>query len=100
MQNDMKKTVAITLMAGLLLWSVPTIAIPSPDNPNVVAYYETGPHGIVGEPEYHEGIDLVMRDGPNGNFQQWFYGYSASEGWHGEHSIWKVKNGSCQANWI
>jgi hypothetical protein len=66
-------------------------------NPNVVAFYTSGPHGIPGEPFYHEGMDLVMRMGNTGNFQQWFYGDSEEPvGVHGDHSVWKVmKNGEC-----
>jgi len=62
-------------------------------NPNVVAYYETGPHGIVGESGvYHEGEDIVMRAGKSGNFQQWFYGESdETQGKEGDHSVWLVK---------
>ena len=62
-------------------------------NPNFVVYYPDGLHGIVGEFEDHEGEDLVMRAGQSGNFQQWFYGVSPSEGLHGEHSIWQEKHG-------
>lgn len=70
-------------------------------NPQVVAYYETGSHGIVGENDYHQGIDLVMRDGSNGGFQQWFYGNSTGDGLHGDHSVWRVlKNGeTCSNGW-
>ncbi len=71
-------------------------------NPNIVAYYPTGPHGIPGESEYHEGMDIVMATDSNGNFQQWFYGWSASEGLHGEHSVWKIrKDGKdCDKGWL
>ena len=56
-------------------------------NPNIVANYPTGPHGIV----------VVMRAGQSGNFQQWFEGTSASEGYHGEHSLWKEsQTGECK----
>ncbi len=72
------------------------------NNPQIVANYPTGPHGIPGEAEFHEGADVVMRAGNSGNFQQWFYGTSASESLHGEHS--KKKNvGSqteCPNGWV
>ncbi len=71
-------------------------------NPNIVANYPTGPHGIPGEAEFHEGADVVMRAGQSGNFQQWFYGTSASENLHGEHSNWKNVGSAttCPNGWI
>ncbi len=73
------------------------------NNPQVVSYYP-GPndvHGIVGESETHTGSDLVMRAGGSGVFQQWFLGESASEGTHGEHSVWvPANNGTCPNGWV
>lgn len=71
------------------------------NNPNILDNYPTGPHGIIGEAEYHEGADVVMKAGRSGNIQQWFYGTSASEGLHGEHSNWKNVGSatSCPAGW-
>lgn len=76
------------------------LAAPSNQNPHVVADYQTGTHGIVGENDTHTGSDVVMQTGNNGNFQQWFYGTSPTDGVHGDHSVWKVsQDGSCPANW-
>lgn len=74
---------------------------PNFDNPNVVAYYPSGIHTIVGEQnDVHTGIDIVMAAGGSGNFQQWFLGTSTNEGLHGDHSVWLVqKNGSCANGW-
>lgn len=86
----------LLLLAAVILGGANTAkAAASPNNPQVVAYYLTGSHGIVGEYYLHEGKDVVMRAGNSGNFQQWFYGTSA-EGVHGDHSVWKIsKNGTC-----
>lgn len=86
-----------------LLIASPASAAPfkADKNPNIVANYEDGPHGIPGESEYHEGKDVVMAAGKSGNFQQWFYGYSAEDGGiiEGDHSVWKLsKDGSCPDN--
>ncbi len=90
-----------------LVLSVSTLSVASAapfnaeNNPNIVANYPTGPHGIVGDSEYHEGADVVMKDGNSPTLQQWFYGTSASNGLHGDHSVWKVsKDGTCPDNWI
>lgn len=72
-------------------------------NPQVVALYLNGPHSIVGEPDLHYGMDIVMRDGNSNNFQQWFFGTSQEFGGklHGDHSVWKyVGTGTtCPAKW-
>jgi hypothetical protein len=72
------------------------------NNPQVVAFYPTGPHGIPSEPGgNHEGMDLVMQAGKSGNFQQWFYGTfpAGGEGLHGDHDVWLVsKDGTCPPN--
>lgn len=100
----------ITLIAAVVgLTNAASIAFATPlvlngkeSNPNFVVYYPDGPHGIVGEDELHEGEDLVMRGGGSGNFQQWFFGTSASEGLHGEHSLWMEKdpNKDCPDDFI
>lgn len=92
------------VLAGLLV-STASSALAAPfnsNNPNIVAEYDSGPHGIVGESEFHEGADIVMRAGNSGNFQQWFYGTSASEGLHGEHSVWRVQKDNQKVNgdWV
>jgi hypothetical protein len=71
------------------------------NNPNIVANYDSGPHGIPQEPEYHEGMDVVLKAGNSGNFQQWFEGTSTSEGYHGEHSVWREvgSDTSCPSGW-
>jgi hypothetical protein len=100
-----KMMTALVLGFGVTLAFAQTIrAAPfnaADKNPNVVAYYPTGPHGIVGIPgTNHEGADLVMKAGKSGNFQQWFYGTNPLTGeTYGVHSIWNVtKNGKCPAN--
>src|SRR3954466_6936829 len=73
------------------------------NNPQIVANYSSGDHGIVGEPYLHQGADVVMRAGNSGNFQQWFYGTSAEpDGTHGDHSVWQLaNNGQCpNSTWI
>lgn len=94
---------SIALALALSLLAVPLLsvsAMPNENNPNVVAYYENGPHAIVGEPDVHYGKDVVMKAGNSGNFQQWFYGTSALEGEHGEHSVWQIsKDGTCPDKW-
>lgn len=69
-------------------------------NPNVVAHFNSGPHGIPGESEFHEGKDIVMNAGQSGNLQQWFFGTSETEGLHGEHSLWKESKDGCQQNQV
>lgn len=95
------KIVALAAVAAIALAGNVALAAPfkAEGNPQIVANYPTGPHGIPGESEYHEGADVVMRAGNSGNFQQWFYGTSASEGLHGEHSLWKYsESGECNDN--
>lgn len=74
------------------------------NNPNTVANYPTGDHGIVGEPYLHVGADVVTKSGNSGNFQQWFVGTSTENGGVSEkdHSVWKVsKDGSCSNDgWV
>lgn len=103
----MKKALTVAATTTLFVvftgvaFALPTNEQKGENNPQVVAHYQTGTHGIPGEYDTHTGVDLVKRNGNSGNFQQWFYGESASEGKHGEHSLWKVsKDGTCAADWI
>lgn len=61
-------------------------------NPNIVAFFPDGVHGIPDEPDItHEGKEVVMRAGNSGNFQQWFYGTSdEGPGKEGDHTLWKL----------
>jgi hypothetical protein len=102
------KVLAILLIGVIASLSVSAAAEAAPfktydKNPNVVAYYPTGPHGIPDEPGiHHEGKDLVMRAGKSGNFQQWFYGWSEENGGilEGNHTVWRiVKNDKTPGNW-
>jgi hypothetical protein len=69
-------------------------------NPNTVANYETGDHGIPGDYYLHTGADIVTRLGNSGNFDQWFMGWAAETGGNiGHHSVWKVsKDGTCKSD--
>lgn len=99
------KTLFMSLLALAVFLSGSSMAYAAPfnaeGNPNIVANYPTGPHGIIGEAEFHEGADVVKLNGKSGNLQQWFYGTSASEGLHGEHSNWKNVGTatSCSQGW-
>ncbi len=101
----MQKIALVSLAMGVATMFSAGSAYAAPfdasNNPQIVANYESGPHGIPQEPEYHEGMDVVMKAGNSGNFQQWFEGTSASEGYHGEHSVWKEvgSDTSCPAGW-
>lgn len=88
----MKKLTAIFSALVISFFGV-TSAFAAPfnsNNPNIVANYSSGDHGIVGEPYLHQGADVVMRAGNSGNFQQWFYGTSEENGGitEGDHSVW------------
>lgn len=88
-----------------LLMVSPAFAAPNnaENNPNIVANYPTGDHGIPGEPATHNGSDVVMAAGKSGNFQQWFYGTTTEEGvvTEGDHSVWKLsKDGTCPDNTV
>ncbi len=100
----MKRVLTAGLVMALMAMFTVGTAHAAPfgsDNPQIVAEYYGGAHGIPQEPEFHEGDDLVMRAGNSGNFQQWFEGTSASEGFHGEHSVWKNvgDDTSCPSGW-
>lgn len=90
----MRKLLALfTALAVSLFGATAAFAAPfnAGNNPQIVANYSTGDHGIPGEPYLHTGADVVMRAGNSGNFQQWFYGTSAENGGitEGDHSVWK-----------
>lgn len=68
--------------------------------PNVVACYESGTHGVVGQSETHTGADYVKKLG-NDNLFQFFCGTSESEGLHREVSLWKLaRDKKCPSSWI
>ncbi len=97
----MRKIYAFILIVGGLLFT-PVVSLAAPfnadGNPQIVANYDSGEHGVVGETETHTGADVVMRAGESGNFQQWFYGTSTEDGGitEGDHSIWKLsEDGAC-----
>jgi hypothetical protein len=75
-------------------------AAPNSNNPNTVADYTSGTHGVVGENDTHTGSDIVTKSGNSGNFQQWFVGESAN-GYEGDHSTWKNvgDSTSCSNGW-
>ena len=100
----MKHILFVLAVLGVMAFSASSVlAAPfnaADRNSQVVAFYQTGDHGIVGEFYLHQGTDLVMRRGNSGNFQQWFYGDSAI-GLHGDHSIWNIsKDGTCSSDRI
>ena len=76
------------LVTPLTAFAAPFTAI---HNPNIVANYQTGQHGVVSEPYVHTGADVVMQNGQSGNFQQWFYGTTNEPGVtsEGDHSLFK-----------
>jgi hypothetical protein len=102
----MKIASMILGLIAVFVVATPAMAAPfkaADKNPNVVAYYESGAHGIPDEPGiYHEGKDLVMRAGKSGNFQQWFYGFANEYGGviEGDHTVWKLqKDDQCADGW-
>ena len=90
------------LVGGLLFFGMTgvSLAAPNTNNPQVVADYQTGTHGIVGENATHTGSDVVMQAGNSGNFQQWFYGTTPTNT-EGDHSIWMSvgSSTSCSTGW-
>lgn len=73
------------------------------NNPNIVANYSNGNHGIPGDFTRYTGLDVVKRSGNSSNFQQWFYGWSeALNATVGKHSVWNIsKGGTCPNNaWV
>lgn len=98
-------TLLLTILIAAVFFATKASAAPfkaADKNPNVVAFYETGPHGIADEPGiYHEGMDIVMKAGKSGNFQQWFYGFADENGGviEGDHSVWRVAKDGCSNGW-
>jgi hypothetical protein len=72
------------------------------NNPNILDVFFSGIHTIVGEQgDIHTGWDVVMKAGNSGNIQQWFLGESTQEGYHGDHSLWRLSSdGTCKNNEI
>lgn len=92
----------ISSLSFLIASTAAVFAAPSnaTNNPNIVANYNSGPHGIVGENDYHSGQDVVMQNGNSGNLQQWFYGPSLEGNTEGDHSVWILsKDGTCPSGW-
>jgi hypothetical protein len=79
-------------------FAAPTNKPKSENNPQVVAYYESGIHAIASDPvTYYEGKDLVMLRGSTGQIQQWYTGADN----HGIHSVWNIsKDGTCTEGWV
>ncbi|HUW24770.1 MAG TPA: hypothetical protein VMW04_04055 [Patescibacteria group bacterium] len=108
----MKKIAFLAFLAGLLLVVAQPAAATSLDNcckvdcqklnknPKIVACYESGTHGIVGQSETHTGVDYVKQLSC-GNLFQFFCGSSPSEGLHREISLWKfARDQRCPTGWI
>ena len=104
----MKKLTFLLALIGILAFPAITFAAPdnsqkAANNPQVVAYYDSGTHGIVGEDPTHTGTDLVMKAGNSGNFQQWFTGTATAPDSNpeGDHSIWMSvgDSTSCPSGW-
>ncbi len=102
----MFKKIGATFLAAAMMtvytpsaWAAP---FNSTNNPNIVANYPSGSHGIVGEDSLHTGADLVVAAGQSGNFQQWFVGNGdGNVNDEGDHSVWlSVGNStSCPSGW-
>ena|SRR5258708_6259508 len=109
-----KKRLGVIIMKKILLTSAAALGLfvmsagaifaapynPNFVNPQVVAFYTSGPHGIPSETcSNHYGFDLVMRDGNSGNFQEWSYGSTPCDEngvLHGDHDLWQIsKDGTC-----
>lgn len=88
------------LSLGTFVYAAPYNA--EANNPQVVAFYATGTHGIPSEPGCnHIGMDIVMQAGNSGNFQEWSYGTQpcTNDPLHGDHDLWKLStDGTCPAN--
>ncbi|KKR33151.1 MAG: hypothetical protein UT63_C0023G0014 [Candidatus Gottesmanbacteria bacterium GW2011_GWC2_39_8] len=82
--------VSMTLLMPVVTLAAPTNENKAENNPQVVAYYTEGEHGVPPESDTHTGTDLVMQAGESGNFQQWFLGLNEETGKNeGAHSLWK-----------
>jgi hypothetical protein len=106
--KEMKNLVLVSAMTvGLFVLSAGSVfAAPfnaANNNPQVVAYYPDGTHGVPNEPcANHVGADLVMQLGNSGNFMQWLFGSVPCDengALHGDHSVWKLSknNDPCPA---
>lgn len=92
----MKKILTCALAVVFVASSVtgvfadPTNPQKADNNPQTVAYYTSGDHGVVGESSTHTGTDYVRQDGNSGNFDQWFCGSATSPDQLSEceHSVW------------
>lgn len=82
-------SIIFVAMSGSAVFAAPDNTAKGTNNPQVVAFYQDGTHGVVGENATHTGTDLVMQSGQSGNFQQWFTGTSQPNGVEGDHSVWK-----------
>ncbi len=97
------KYIIASLIAVAMAGAGASTALAAPfnatNNPNIVANYDSGIHGIVGDSNVNEGSDVVMRAGNSGNFQQTFQQWFM-DGTAGVHSVWMVsKDGSCPDDW-
>ncbi len=75
-----------------------SICLPVKNLGQVVANYPTGPHAIVGEPELHLGLDIVVKLNEKGDFLQCFSGTSPSAGQHVVYSYWRNVGTSTTCN--
>lgn len=98
-----KLIVPFAFVAAALFFAVPRVSAISTDDffkgiqdnfcGKVVAYYESGVHGIVGESGItHEGKDIVVEvsNGCKNEFIQWFWGKSDEGKIEGEKSVWRL----------
>lgn len=96
---------AITLLTGAnYALAIPTVLVSHKSDLDTVVYYGNygDHHGIAGNPWAHMGEDLV-KDKGNGNFDQWFYGVTAENGFRGAKGIysqWRINNGQCNGELV
>ncbi len=92
MQKIITGLFVLTFLAGSAFPSFadPTNPQVAANNPQTVAYYTSGLHGIPGEDSTHSGVDYVKQNGNSGNFDQWFCGTATSPDQLNEcdHSVW------------
>ena len=95
-EGYMKKIMAGMFTGIFMLASASGVFAEAPNpqiannNPQTVAYYTSGDHGIAGDSATHTGTDYVRQNGNSGNFDQWFCGSSteSSDPSECEHSVW------------